>query len=495
MKRIRIITPLFLLLGLLFYSCGCGGGGSTVDAISGAVMVPGGAALLTRALDAAAGVPVTLGTMNDDGTVFTALPGASTTTNAQGRYTIPLPAGITPNPRLNVVVGSTLEPLLASIAIDRVTDIRPASAAARESLYTLARASNTPISSLNHLAVRSFLSSAISAGQTAETGNSVTDAIDASATAIRDTAAVKTALQAVMPIAPTALSPTRLSPQFGVVGRTVRVTISGYGLSPAPTITANANPAKVTASVISAAATSLVVDFVIAADAAPGFHYFTMRRVVQGSADQTAGIALYVRSLTASPILTSITPSAGNVSATLNVPVNVTLTGTGFNVPGATVYFTAGAIRVSNVHVVSETTITATFTIPASHAVGNYLAVVQTTSGDSGGCQFTVAQGGGGHVTPPTLTSITPNTYTIQAGGAQSQQVSVHLTGTLFQNGLKVAPYLDGPCYFTNVRNVTATGCDATLVIDKAFGTHDVEVRIINQDSGVSAPPLIFHTQ
>jgi hypothetical protein len=118
-----VMVTLFAMLA------GCGGGSGGDDAtstISGQVVAPGGASLTSRAISSATGALVTLGTVNADGTVFTPLSNATATTDDAGHYSIPLPAGVTPGPQLNVVVGDPAAPAMASVVMESVTDIRPA---------------------------------------------------------------------------------------------------------------------------------------------------------------------------------------------------------------------------------------------------------------------------------------------------------------------------------------------------------------------------------
>jgi hypothetical protein len=470
-----------LLVGLIGILVGCGGGGgSTAVTITGTVYSPT-AGLFSRSLSTiGAGVPVTLGTVSNDGTVFTPYAGASALTDESGRYAIPLPAEATFSPRLNVVVGDTARPTMTSIVLDRAADIRPATTAARDELYTLARAQGTAVSALDTTTVRAFLQAAVTAAVPAETGATVADALANAHTALNASMPVTTALKAIVPQATGAITPVRLAPDFGVRGQTTQVTIVGFGLSPAPTITENPTSTGVTAAVVSSTDTSLVVDFTVQASATPGFHYLTMSR-----GGQTAQIAFFVRTAQDPPALLSMTPSLGGVSATIATTVHVTLTGLAFNVPGATVQLSAGTIVVSAVHVVSATQITATFTIPAGHPAGKYLVSVRTDAGTSGGVTFTVSTENHAHVTPPTLTSISPNAYTIPANATSPISITVHVTGALFANPT-VAPYLSGPFYFHDVRNVTATSCDATLTINPAFTITSIPVTLINGDQGVS---------
>ena len=85
------------------------------------------------------------------------------------------------------------------------------------------------------------------------------------------------------------------------------------------------------------------------------------------------------------PTLTSVSPTSGIQGTTFGV----TLTGTNF-VSGATVAVSGTGVTVSNVNVASSTSLTATFTIGSSAAIGGRNVTVTTSAGTSGAQIFTV---------------------------------------------------------------------------------------------------------
>lgn len=85
------------------------------------------------------------------------------------------------------------------------------------------------------------------------------------------------------------------------------------------------------------------------------------------------------------PTLTSIGPTSGVQGNT----VSVTLTGTNF-VSGATVAVSGSNVTVSNVTVVSATSITADFVIASTAAAGARNVTVTTSGGTSGAQTFTI---------------------------------------------------------------------------------------------------------
>jgi hypothetical protein len=97
------------------------------------------------------------------------------------------------------------------------------------------------------------------------------------------------------------------------------------------------------------------------------------------------------------PTLTSVSPTSG----TEGQAVAVTLTGTLF-APGATIALSGLGCAVSNITIVSSTSITATFTIAANAPTGAQNLTVTNSLGTSGPQTFTV------NALPPTVTSTNP---------------------------------------------------------------------------------------
>jgi hypothetical protein len=113
----------------------------------------------------------------------------------------------------------------------------------------------------------------------------------------------------------------------------------------------------------------------------------------------------------APPTLTAINPISGARATT----VAVTLTGT--NLTGTQSIAVSGSgVTVSGITIVNATTVTANFAIAANATSSPRTVTITTNGGTSGAVAFTV--------TPPTLTSIAPNT------GVRGTTVPVTLTGT-----------------------------------------------------------------
>jgi subtilase family serine protease len=166
-------------------------------------------------------------------------------------------------------------------------------------------------------------------------------------------------------------------PSAGVQGTTQQVSVFGNNLAGA---TVNVSGSGIAASGITILGpASGTVTFTIAPNATLGVHSVTLSNAGGTSAASNFTVGL------PAPTLTGISPATGVRGGT----VNVTLTGSSFAAP-ATVGATAIGVAVSNVTVVSSTTITATFTMSANATTGGHLVTVTTPGGTSGNVTFTV---------------------------------------------------------------------------------------------------------
>jgi hypothetical protein len=145
------------------------------------------------------------------------------------------------------------------------------------------------------------------------------------------------------------------------------------------------------------------------------------------------------------PVLASIAPTTG----ARGTAVNVTLTGTGLTATTA-VTVSGGGITVSAVNVVSDTTVTATFTITAGAALTARNVTVTASGITSNAVTFTVVG--------PGLTSVAPNS------GARGTAVNVTLTGTHLTGTTAVAVSGSGVAV-SNVVGVNDTTVTATFTI------------------------------
>ncbi len=120
------------------------------------------------------------------------------------------------------------------------------------------------------------------------------------------------------------------------------------------------------------------------------------------------------------PSLTSITPNVG----TQNHTTSVTLSGANFTFDTPTILVSGSGITVSNLVVVSDTTITADLVVSAGAATGVRTVRVETAEGDSTTVNFTINVS-----SDPTITSITPSS------GYQTSTIAFTITGTNLTGG------------------------------------------------------------
>ena len=179
------------------------------------------------------------------------------------------------------------------------------------------------------------------------------------------------------PVAPILSS---IAPNSGTQGTSVGVTLAGSNFQSGATVAVSGTGISITGVTV-VSSTRITATFVIAASASTGAHSVTVATGAGTSASQS----FTVNTPPAKPTLTSLTPNAAARGAT----VNVTLKGTNFTSP-ATVAVQGGATSVSNVVVVSPTTITATFHVSSSATRRSRNTSVTTSAGTSNSVTFTV---------------------------------------------------------------------------------------------------------
>uniref|UniRef100_Q01V12 Cell surface receptor IPT/TIG domain protein n=1 Tax=Solibacter usitatus (strain Ellin6076) TaxID=234267 RepID=Q01V12_SOLUE len=254
-----------------------------------------------------------------------------------------------------------------------------------------------------------------------------------------------------------------LTPARGNRGASgVKVTIAGVGFTPEMTATIN-NLGVAIDSLEAVSKTWAYLGLTIAPNAAPGPANLTLTTVAGTSAPVVFTIN------TPAPTLASVTPAVG----AQGTDVPVTLSGTNF-FAGATVSSSNPGIAVKNVLVVSETQITAIFTIASNAALGNASVTVTTSGGTSGAAAFAV------NPAAPTLTSVSPAT------GVQGTSVPVTLSGTNFVSGTTVATSNAG-ITVGNVTAVSTTQATATFTIAANAAVGAVGVTV-TKAGGTSAP-------
>jgi hypothetical protein len=178
---------------------------------------------------------------------------------------------------------------------------------------------------------------------------------------------------------------TSISPSSGLRGTTVTVTLTGTNfVSNSGPTTVQVGPGnKIGISNVNVKSdTSLTATFNIFTDATVG-NYSVFVSTPRGG--QSNAIEFDVKSST--PVLTSISPSSG----VRGTSIQVTLSGKNFAATSPTVKISSAGITVTNTAVVSDTSLTATFTIAPTATLGNYYVFISTAAGgDSSNVTFAV---------------------------------------------------------------------------------------------------------
>ena len=242
---------------------------------------------------------------------------------------------------------------------------------------------------------------------------------------------------------PSAPSLATVSPDEGVRGTTVAVTLTGTTFIDGATVAVSGD--GVTVSDVSvASATKITADFVIGAAAAAGARNVTVTTEGGTSGAETFTILL------PDPTLTTVSPASGTTVG----GTSVTLTGT--NLTGAT-GVTFDGVAATDVAVVDDTSVTAT---TPSHAAGAVDVVVTTPGGTATLTDaFT-------YITLPSLTAVTATS------GSASGGVGVTLTGTLLSGTTSVT---FGGIAATSVNVVNSTTVTAVTPAHSA-GAVDVVI-------------------
>jgi hypothetical protein len=171
---------------------------------------------------------------------------------------------------------------------------------------------------------------------------------------------------------------TGVSPNTGLRGTAVPVTITGTGLGSATGVTVSGTGVTVS-NFTRVNATTVTATFTVAITAGTTARTVTVQ-TPSGNAARAAAFTVVA------PTLTSIAPNIGHRGTS----VGVTLTGT--NLAGTTSIVVSGTgVTVSNLSVVNSTTVTATFNITTTAALTvRNVHTVSTTNGNSNNVAFTV---------------------------------------------------------------------------------------------------------
>jgi hypothetical protein len=204
--------------------------------------------------------------------------------------------------------------------------------------------------------------------------------------------------------APAVPTLTSINPTSGNRGAVVPVTLTGTNFVAGATVAVTGTGVTVSGVTV-VSATSITATFTITATAV-----LTARNVTVTTGGGTTTAVTFTVTAPPAPTLTSISPASGPRGSSAITPtvMVVTLTGTNF-ITGATVAISGPGVTVSNVTVVSATTITATFSISNSAATNARNVTVTTAGGTSGPVAFTVTAEVGGALT---FTNATNGTLT-----------------------------------------------------------------------------------
>ncbi len=258
-------------------------------------------------------------------------------------------------------------------------------------------------------------SAAVGAGNAAAPGTPNHDFYGQS----RPTSGVSIGAVEFIPPAPTL---TAITPNAGVQGTTVAVTLTGSNFTAGSNVAISGT--GITQFGATFSPTSITTNFVIAGNATLGARTVT----VGTSGGTTAAVTFTVVAKPPTPTLTSISPITGSRGST----VAVTLTGTNFSAAGLAINVSRAAgtgatgVTVNNLTFVSPTQVTANFVIDPNASLDilglRVLNVsVTTAGGTTGNVLFTLT-----NPATATLTSIAPTS------GARGSTVTVTLTGTNF---------------------------------------------------------------
>ena len=245
---------------------------------------------------------------------------------------------------------------------------------------------------------------------------------------------------------------TGVTPNEGIRGNTVAVTLTGTSFIVGAT-TVNVTGAGMTVTnVVVGGSTSLTASFVLDPAAAAGPRSVTVTTAAGTSGAQTFTIDLPPGPGT--PTLTSVSPNQGLRGTT----VGVTLTGTNFVVGATTVNVAGGGVTVNSVVVGSSTSLTVSLVLDPAAVAGPRIVTVTTAGGTSAPQGFTIT------LPPPTLTSVSPNQ------GIRGETVAVTLTGTNFDAGATTVTAGGVGVTATNVIVGSPTSLTASFVLDLAAG-------------------------
>lgn len=251
---------------------------------------------------------------------------------------------------------------------------------------------------------------------------------------------------------------TTVSPQFGAVGETLVVTLTGTNFTSGTSSVSFSGTGITVNSVTFTSSTQLTANISIAAGAATGLRNVSVT-TPGGTATKTNAFEVG----RPTPVLTSVSPATGGRGQSLSVFLN----GTGF-VNGVTTASLGNGITVASVDG-SSTSLTAQIVISQSAALGPRDVTVSTAA--PGGGESTLT-GAFSVVNPvPTITSISPTS------GTRGKSLNVVVTGTDYYSGVTSLSLGNG-ITVDSVVVLSNTQLQARLSIayDASGGARDVSV-------------------
>jgi len=261
---------------------------------------------------------------------------------------------------------------------------------------------------------------------------------------------------------------TSIAPTSGNPGTTVTITLTGTGLT--GTTAVNVSGGGITVGAITVTGdTTVTTSFIISAGASG-----TARNVtVTAPGGPSNAVTFTVTAPPTTATLSSIAPTTG----ARGTSETVTFTGTGLTGTSA-VNVSGGGVIPSAVTVVSDTQVTATFTISPTAALTARNVTLTTPSGNTNAVTFTVVNPGS-----PILTSISPNS------GLRGTPHAVTLTGMNFVTGSTVN--VVAPANGLTVSGVTvvnSTTITATFNTTTAATLGPRSITVTNPGGSVSGP-------
>jgi hypothetical protein len=251
-------------------------------------------------------------------------------------------------------------------------------------------------------------------------------------------------------------------PGSGLRGTAVPVTLTGSNFINGATVAVSGTGVTVSGVTV-VSSTSITATFTITATAAVSARNVTVTTV--------GGTSNPVTFSTLGPVLTSIAPNTGARGTSFPV----TLTGTGLTGTTAVTVANSPNMTVSNVAVVNDTTVTATFTLAPATALGNHNVSVTAPGGTSNNVTFTVV-----NPAAPTLASIAPNT------GVRGTAVPVTITGTNFTAAGTTVAVSGTGVTVSGVTVVSSTSITATFTISTTAGLTGRNVTVTTPGAQVS---------